>query len=132
MEVNQVRFGNYSIGNQASGFLRNNKEDASETQTQAQNQQVQNQQGFDIEGFFNAQNLAGLQNLAFISKSEVQMPNPADFLDDARINDIEAMMTEFEAGVNNIFSVLQEEFSGMIPEEKMYEFAASMFAGRQE
>ena len=126
MEINQVRFGNYSIGNPQGGFTKNNKEDASEAQTQ--NQQTFNPSGFDVENFFNAQNLAGLQNLAFISKSEIQMPNPADFLDETRIGDIEAMMAEFEAGVSNIIPVLEEEFPGMFSQEQMNALAAKIFA----
>ena len=125
MDVNQVRFGNYSIGNPQNGTPKKNEEKASETQTQNQQQTLSSLNPNEV---MNALGLAGMQNLAFISKSEAKEVNPMDYLDEGRISDIEAMMAEFETGVNNTANVIEGEFPGMFTEEQKNALAAQIFA----
>ena len=126
MEINQVKFGNYSIGTAANGTAKKNSKQAGETD--AQTTQSQTSGKANPEGILDALGIAGMQNLAFISKSEVQAPNPSDFLSQERISDIEASMAEFEAGVNNIVNVLDGEFPGLFDDEQKYALAANIFA----
>ena len=42
--------------------------------------------------------------------------------------DIEAMMADFEIGVNQIVDVLEDEFPGMLSDEKKFDLAAELFA----
>ena len=126
MDVNQVRFGNYSIGNPQSGVPERNEEKAGESQTQ--NQQSQNAQIFDVEAMFNALNIVGMQNMMHVNKADSKEVNPADYLDENRINDIEAMMAEFEAGVETAANTIEAEFPGMFSAEQKNALGAQIFS----
>ena len=128
MDVNQVKFGNYSIGSSSSGAANNSKENASEAQTQNAQAQAQGINASSADSILNALGIAGMQNLAFINKTEPQAPNPADYLDENRISDIEAAMAEFESGVDNIANVLDAEFPGMFADDQKLALAAQIFA----
>jgi len=128
MDVNQVKFGNYSIGSSGSGAANNSKENASEAQTQNTQAQAQGINASSADSILNALGIAGMQNLAFISKTEPQAPNPADYLDENRISDIEAAMAGFESGVDNIANVLDAEFPGMFADDQKLALAAQIFA----
>ncbi|MBR5303220.1 MAG: hypothetical protein IKU37_00145 [Candidatus Gastranaerophilales bacterium] len=125
MDVNQVRFGNYSIGNPQNGTPKKNEEKASETQTQNQQQTLSSLNPNEV---MNALGLAGMQNLAFISKSEAKEVNPTDYLDEGRISDIEAMMAEFEAGVGQVAQTIEAEFPDMFAPDQLNALAAKVFA----
>lgn len=125
MDVNQVRFGNYSIGNPNGGAKKNEEQEA---QNLAQGAQQQEAKNIDIDAMFKAMNIAGMQNLAYVSKAEAKEVNPSDYLDEKRISDIEAMMAEFESGVDNIANVLEAEFPGMFAEDQKNALAAQIFA----
>ena len=76
MDVNQVRFGEYYIG--TSSGRNANRERKAEKEGQ-QSVQTQAMPSADREDILNALDISGAQNLAFVSKTEVQAPNPADF-----------------------------------------------------
>ena len=126
MDVNQVRFGNYSIGNPQGGAPKKSEANASETQTQSQ--QNQGAQKFSVEEMFNAMNIAGMQNMVHINRAEAKAVNPADYLDERRISDIEAMMAEFESGVGEIANTIEAEFPGMFAQDQKNALAAEIFA----
>ena len=126
MDVNQVRFGNYSLGASQSGLSSAKNEVASEAQTQ--NQQMQTSAPSNPNGILSALDIAGMQNLAFVSKAEAKTPNPADFLDEGRIADIEAMMAEFESGVGQVAQTIEAEFPGMFSPDQLNALAAEVFA----
>ena len=125
MDVNQVRFGSYSIGNPQGGSPKKSEEKASETQTQNQAQTTSSANPSEV---MNALGLAGMQNLAFISKAGAKEVNPADYLDEGRISDIEAMMAEFETGVDAIGNQIEAEFPGMFSVANRNALAASIYA----
>ena len=127
MEINQVKFGNYSIGTSQSGAKKNEKKEANDTQQNVGQQQTQSQK-FDVEGMFNAMNIAGLQNKAQINKAETKAVNPNDYLSEERINDIEAMMAEFDFGVNEIANTIEAEFPNVFAQDKKLALAAKVFA----
>ena len=127
MEINQVKFGNYSIGTSQSGAKKNEKKEANDTQQNVGQQQTQSQK-FDVEGMFNAMNIAGLQNKAQINKAETKAVNPNDYLSEERINDIEAMMAEFDFGVNEIANTIEAEFPNVFAQDKKLALAAKVYA----
>ncbi len=126
MDVNQVRFGEYYIG--TSNRRSANKEREAQKEEQAPNMQAQAMPSADREDILNALNITGTQNLAFVSKTEVQAPNPADYLDEARISDIEAMMAEFDNGVNQVADIIEAEFPNMFAPDVKNSMAARIFA----
>ena len=126
MDVNQVRFGNYSLSASQSGVNNKKNEDASKTQTQ--NLEIQTKSTADANEVMNALGLAGMQNLAFVSKAETKEVNPADYLDERRSSDIEAMMAEFEAGVGQVAETIEAEFPGMFAPDQINALAAEIFA----
>ena len=124
MDVNQVRFGSYSIGNPQGGAPKKSEGKAEETQTQ--NPQA-NPQSFDVESYYNALGMVGMQNLAFVSKAD-KIPNPSDYLSEERISDIEASMVAFESGVDEIANTIEAEFPGMFAADQKNALAAEIFA----
>ena len=126
MDVNQVRFGNYSLGASQSGVANKKNEDASKTQTQ--NLEMQTKSTADANEVMNALSIAGMQNIAFVSRTEAKEVNPADYLDEGRIGDIEAMMAEFEAGVGQVAQTIETEFPGMFAPDQINALAAEIFA----
>ena len=125
MDVNQVRFGNYSIGNHQAQTKKDNKELGENSKQEVQASLVSEK---SPEGVMDALNIAGMQNFAqvnIVGKKEV---NPADYLSNDRMSDIEAMMADFELGVDQIVDVLEDEFPGMLSDEKKLALAAQIFA----
>lgn len=123
MEINQVRFGNYTMGNPAPRNQAGNEKPEEEVQTQPSVEQ----KSVDREDLLNAMNLAGLQNMSQISSAGTKEVNPSEFLDEGRISDIEAMMAEFESGVGAIEQVIMEEFPEL-SEAETKALAARIFA----
>ena len=126
MDINQVKFGNYSIGTKGSRTKKNEEQVVDNTAKSAQAQQ--SAKNYDIDAMFNAMNIAGMQNFAYISKAGAKEVNPSDYLSEERVSDIEAMMAEFESGVDNIANVLEAEFPGAFSQEQKNALAASIYA----
>lgn len=125
MDINQVRFGNYTIGNPNAGTKKSSaKQEKETTQTpvQEQNKTLNSNEVFD------AMNLVGIQNKQQINFAPKKEINPLDYLSQDRINDIEAMMGNFDNGVNNIASTIEQEFPQMFSEAQKNSLAASIFA----
>jgi len=128
MDVNQVRFGNYTIGNSQANLGK--KEDSKEGNVQQQIAQENNLPKINADDFFNAMNIAGLQNKAQISVAKKEV-NPADFLSQERISDIEAMMGNFDSGVNQIADTIENEFPGLFAPDNKLALAAKIFADQE-
>lgn len=125
MQVNRTQLNSSFVGAASSNVANKQNKAASETQTQ--NQQAQPMQpSSSANGIMEALGIAGMQNLAFVSKA--QAPNPADYLDEGRISDIEAMMAEFESGVGQIAQTIEAEFPGMFAPDQINALAAEVFA----
>ena len=125
MEVNQVKFGNYTIGNPAQRSPKGNEQPAEETNTQASGGEFKSVNRDDL---LDAMNLAGLQNMSQISSSaRLKDVDPTEFLDEGRIADIEAMMAEFETGVNQVADAIGQEFPEL-SEANRNALAARIFA----
>ena len=125
MDINQVRFGSYSIGNPKSG-TRKKEEMPKENLAQEANEGGVKKSNAD--DFFAAMNIAGLQNKANIKLPEQKEINPADYLSDDRISDIEAMMGDFEAGVGQVADVIEVEFPNVFTQAQKQALAANIFA----
>ncbi len=125
-EVNNVRFGNYSIGNSQQGSQKK----ANEGQVGQESAQPQNQtqSTFDPNSVMSALGNMGAYNLISINKAEAQAVNPADYLSEERMSDIEAMMAEFETGVDAIGNQIEAEFPGMFSVANRNALAAEIFA----
>ena len=123
MDINQVKFGSYSIGN--GSFGTNNKNDKPEQVQQpvANGEQVQSLNANEV---YNAMHLMGLQNMSVISANPKEI-DPSKYIDEKRVSEIEAMMAEFDAGVEQTASILDEEFPGMLTEVEKYALAASIY-----
>lgn len=125
MDVNQVRFGNYSIGNSRTNARKNEEKAEEKKPAETANVGVK---GFNADEMFEAMNIAGLQNKAQISMISQKEINPKDFLSDERISDIEAMMAGFESGVNKVADIIEKEFPGLFAPEQKNALAANIFS----
>lgn len=132
MDVNQVRFGNYTIGNQQASFGK--KEEAKEESVKQQPAQEQNLQKFSADEFYSAMNIAGLQNKAQISFAKKEMSDEAineivaKYSTPEQQSRIEAMMGKFDNGVNQAAETIEQEFPGMFSSDSKLALAAKVFA----
>ena len=124
MEVNQVRFGNYTIGNSTPKNKKGEKKPEQEAQPQIQQSQANSTNREDV---LNAMDMIALQNKPQVNSTGVNSVDPTEFLNEERIADIEAMMAEFEAGVNAAAQVIGEEFPEL-SEANKNALAARFFA----
>ena len=125
-EINNVRFGNYSIGNSQNGKAKAKEGQVNEGLTNSA--QEQNQSTYNPDSLLTAMGNMGAYNLININKADTKAVNPSDYLSEDRISDIEAMMAEFEAGVNEIAQSIEEEFPGMFEPAQKNALAAGIFA----
>ena len=124
MDVNQVRFGEYSIGNPRTGVKKGDDKANDNKEFSAP---LENNNTLNPENVLNAMNLAGMQNKAQINITQREI-NPSDFLSEERISDIEAMMAGFENGVNQVANVIDAEFPGTFTQAQKNSLAAAIFA----
>lgn len=124
MDINQVRFGNYSIGSNQTSAKKNNDKLNEQAKEEVKTQVAQEK---SADGVMSALNIAGMQNLAQVNVVAKKEVNPTDYLSEDRIADIEAMMGGFELGVNQIADVIEDEFPGMLSNEQKMALAAQIF-----
>ena len=125
MEINQVRFGNYTIGNPTQ---RNNQKDETTAQEEQQPQVAQEpSRSVSGDDLLSAMDMVSLQNRPQINSTGTKGVDPTEFLNEERIADIEAMMAEFESGVNAAAQVIGEEFPEL-SEANVNALAARFFA----
>ena len=124
MEINQVKFGNYTIGNNGA---RQAKQESKPEEKFAPEAGKGQQQQLNPEDMYSAMSIAGLQNKAQINFNGKKEIDPANFLSEERIADIEAMMEGFENGVSAIAEVVGEELPN-ISEANKNALAARIFA----
>ncbi len=124
MEVNQVRFGNYTVGNSNQKSPKKEEKSAQESNAQVSPSETKS---VDREDLLNAMNMIGLQNRPQINSVGLKEVDPTEFLSEERITDIEALMAEFEAGVNNTADIIGKEFPEM-SEANKNALAARIFA----
>ena len=124
--VSNVRIGNYSIGNPQGGAAKKNENEAGNLQ--AQNQQAQLAQAADKEAFTLESKSSDAYGRMLVNFNKAQMINPSDYLSDERISDIEAMMAEFDSGVESYANTIEAEFPGMFDEASKNALAAQIFA----
>lgn len=126
MDVNQVKFGNYAIGSAGSGAKKSEGKEKEEVKQEASQQETA--QAFNADDMFDAMNVQGLQNKAqinFVAKKDI---DPVQFLGSERVADIEAMMAQFETGVNNVKNVIENEFPNAFSEASKNALAAEIYA----
>jgi len=121
MEVNQVRFGNYTIGNSTPRQQKKEEKTEKEAQAQISSGEVKS---VNREDLLNAMDMVALQNKPQVNSKEL---NPAELLSEERMTDIEAMMAEFESGVEKIADEIGQEFGDM-SEATKNALAAEVFA----
>ena len=124
MEVNQVRFGNYSIGNPNARNPKGKQEPSEEAQIRPSETETKS---VDREDLLNAMDIIGLQNKPQINSAGATEVDPTEFLSEGRIADIEAMMAEFETGVNDVALAIGQEFPEL-SEASRNALAAKLFA----
>ena len=125
-EVNNVRFGNYSISNPQQG--KSKKANDGQVNEGSAQPQSQAQSSLNPNDVLSALGNMGAYNLISINKQEAQTVNPADYLSEERISDIEAAMAEFEAGVDTIATSIEEEFPGLFAQDYKNALAAQIYA----
>ena len=123
MEINKVTIGNFSV--------RANTNEAQKQEVKEEAQKAQKgveQQNVDAESVFSAMNIAGMQNMAQVSRAERKEVNPADYLSADRIADIEAMMGKFDDGVAKVADAIEQELPGFFAADAKNALAAKIFA----
>ena len=126
MDINQVKIGNYSVSNSYGNGVKKESEKAQEQEVQQQSVPTQSAKAEDV---LSAMNLSALVNQAYVKKADAKEVNPADYLSEERISDIEAMMAEFDNGVNGIAEMISGEFGDTLSNAKVNELAAKIYAG---
>ena len=124
--VNNVRIGGYSIGNNSGASAKNNEKP--EENLNANAGAINNKTDFDVDNMFSAMNISAMQNMLNINKAEAKNVDPTKFLSEERISDIEAMMAEFDSGVESYANTIEAEFPGMFDEASKNALAAQIFA----
>lgn len=124
MEVNQVRFGNYTIGNSGARNAKQQEKPAEDIVMLSSGEKTETVSG---EKVLEAMNAISFQNKSQINTVGNKEVNPSNFLSEKRIEEIEAMMKGFENGVNQVKDVLAEEFPEM-SESNKNALAARIFA----
>lgn len=125
MEVNQVRFGNYTIGN--SGAKNAKKQPQQSNEEIVMLSSDKKAETLSGEKVLDAMNAMGIQNRPQINTVGNKEVNPSEFLSEERMEEIEAMMKGFENGVNQVKDVLSKEFP-QISESNKNALAARIFA----
>ena len=125
MDINQVRFGGFSIGANKGNAK---SEDTKKEETKAS---VGGEVRKDVEPdvFFETLDNLAVQGQLQVSQTGKKEINPADYLSQDRIADIEAMMGEFENGVDTVANTIESEFPGFFSAETKNALAAGIFAG---
>jgi len=123
MDINKVSFGNYSYGAKKGNVEKEEKKEESPKVSIAG--EVQDLNSEDV---LNAMNIISIQNRARIAQTERKEINPADYLDQGRISDIEAMMGKFEDGVGVVANAIENEFPGFFAEDTKNALAAKIYA----
>jgi hypothetical protein len=120
----KVTFGNFSIGSKTAGAKKDGvKDDASEAKVSSE---VKNA-NINPEAVLDTLDIQGAYNRAQVVKTEKKEVNPADYLSEERISDIEAMMDKFENGVQFMADNIKAEFPSL-SDDSAYALAAKMFA----
>ncbi len=115
--VNQAIFGNsYSIGNSSAKQSKNSAASEESKASEAKSAQ----QNYNPEDVLNAMNITGLQNKIHVNSTSKE-------LDADRVASIEAMMEEFDNGVNEVSEFIAGEFPGL-SEADRNALAAAVFA----
>ncbi len=129
MDINQVRFQNYSIGNSGARAKKETKKEEQtpllETKTDTQMQQSKS------DNVLNALSLQGIQNKAQIIPAKKELDIDAllaKYSNPQSAKRIESMMNDFESNVNTIANTVETEFPGVFSKESKNAFAASIYA----
>lgn len=139
MDINQVKFGSYSIGTSFNGTQKKESKEAGETQVGV-NQQNQTKQ-MDVDGMFDAMNIQGEFYKSQINKTEPKLLSSTnlswdeavalatDKLGAQRASEIDAVMiNEYEPGVNEVANTIEAEFPGVFADSQKFALAAQTFA----
>ena len=121
MGINNVRFVNFAVGDKNS----NAKKQAAQEEVEQAEQQVAPQVVEESKDFPTSLDILGAQYKASINKVEPKELSPE------RVNDIEAMMAEFENGVNAIADTIDAEFPGFFADDAKLALAAQIYATHQ-
>ena len=119
-----VKFGDYSIGAKSSGTKDSKLKDENAKPLTSEEAQTAN---VNPEKVLDTLNVQGTYNRAQIVKADKKEVNPADYLSEERITDIEAMMGKFDDGVGAIAGKIKAEFP-MLSDKSAYALAARLFA----
>lgn len=123
MDINQVKFGSYSIAN-SNTASKNHEAPKKDLETASSQENVKQ---FSADEVFSALTVAGMQNKAQINAASKKEVNPADYLSADRIAEIEAMMGKFDDGVQMTANIVGSEFPKMSESNKLA-LAAQIFA----
>jgi len=124
MDVNQVKFGSYSIGNSQT----NSKQEKAKPNEVKDVVETGNLKQVSADEIFSAMDLQGIQNKAQVNLAQKREVNPNDYLTQDRIDDIEAMMGNFENGVLDAADTIDAEFPGLFKDADRLALAAQVFA----
>ena len=132
MDINQVRFGNYTIGNSQANLGKKEETKKGDVEQKAQNNDLPK---ISADDFYNAMNIAGLQNKAQISIVKKDLSTQeginaliAKYSTPEQVKNIEAMMNRFNSGVEKTADVIDAEFKGIFKPADKYALAAKVFA----
>ena len=123
MDINKVVFGNFSVGARNARPQKNDEENK-----QVQENAQSTSKNVDAEEVLSALNFAGIQNKFQFVGPEKKEINPADYLTEDRIADIEAMMGKFEDGVSVAADAIENEFPGFFKADVRNALAAKIYA----
>ena len=122
--MSEVQFnglsGNYGF------YLNNDSKSASEEETVQNSSVMAEVQSADPDKVMEALSFIGVQNYLNVSG---KMPvDPADYLSEERIGDIEDSIKLFEEGTDAYAEAIKAEFGDLFSEDTVYALAANAFA----
>lgn len=122
--MSEVQFnglsGNYGF------YLKNDSKSASEEETVQNSSAASEAQSADPDKVMEALSFIGAQN--YINVAGKMPVDPADYLSEERIGDIEDSIKLFEEGTDVYAEAIKAEFGDLFSEDTVYALAANAFA----
>ena len=126
-EVNRIGWANTAIGN---GLFANNSKTKPEAEAEKQSTAFNQNLNSTVspEDVLSAMQNLGAYNFINVNKTEAQTIDPTKYLSEERIAEIEAMMAEFDSGVEEVAAIIGKELPEDVSQATKNALAASIYA----
>ena len=126
-QINNVGWSQTAVGgNYVQSQTAAGKDATAEAQTSGAQQNLEST--YNPENVLTAMQTLGAYNLVNVNKTDASAVDPTKYLSEERIADIEAMMAEFDDGVEELAVIIDEELPDDVSQATINALAASLYA----